>query len=292
MSHFAGSRTVAEPMPSARPPSGARAVALCLILAVLPGLALAHGGRLPLDDWGGYGGEVLRCQRVIARAAGQCAAGAWAARRACRQAELSGRTCDAAATDARIARVRAATLDRVDAACDELLSRSLQYLGTFDLQDDVISYCRAWEDAAESGVFRVAAGACTTALARATTEVMHAAMRGYRRAMDRLAASARASSRRPTLIAGAEQRLTRVTEGAAARLAARCPDFATYYGRPAADLIATLAARAACIGGAFYIQDTVLCPPPVCGNAVIEPTEECDDGNTTDGDQCPSSCSF
>src|SRR5262249_14164844 len=30
-------------------------------------------------------------------------------------------------------------------------------------------------------------------------------------------------------------------------------------------------------------------PPPVCGNGKIEPGEECDDGNNTDGDGC-SNC--
>lgn len=29
---------------------------------------------------------------------------------------------------------------------------------------------------------------------------------------------------------------------------------------------------------------------PGCGNSVIEPGEQCDDGNTTDGDGCSSHC--
>ncbi|MFN8642957.1 MAG: DUF4215 domain-containing protein [Candidatus Binatia bacterium] len=44
------------------------------------------------------------------------------------------------------------------------------------------------------------------------------------------------------------------------------------------------------IGGAFYIQDAVTCPAAVCGNGVVEPNEECDDGNTADGDACPATC--
>jgi cysteine-rich repeat protein len=31
-------------------------------------------------------------------------------------------------------------------------------------------------------------------------------------------------------------------------------------------------------------------PPAVCGDGVIEPPETCDDGNTMDGDNCPSTC--
>ncbi len=29
---------------------------------------------------------------------------------------------------------------------------------------------------------------------------------------------------------------------------------------------------------------------PVCGNGVFEQNEECDDGNTVDGDGCSSAC--
>lgn len=280
-------------MPRVRSPIGARVVALAALLCLPAAAASAHGGRLPLDLWGGYTGEFLRCQRVIAQAASACAAGAWAARRACRAGELVGEACDHDVTNARVAAVRAAALDAIDAVCSERQAIVLRYLGTFDLQDDVISYCRAWEDAAESGVFgtHVApSAACSLAAAEAVTEVMHQAMRGRRRSMDRLAASPAASPERPALIAAAERRLAVTIDHAAARLAARCPDFAAEYGRPARELIATLATRADCVGGAFYIQDTVLCPPGVCGNGVVEPLEECDDGNLSDGDACPSGC--
>lgn len=277
-------------MPHVRSPIGARVAALGALLCALPGTALAHGGRLPLDEWGGYAGTLLRCQRVIAQAASECAAGAWAARRACREQVLGGGTCDEGATEARIAAVRSAALDEIDASCNEQQARDIQYLGTFDLQDDVISFCRAWEDAAESGVFRVDAAACTSAAADAVTEVMQHALRGRRRCMDRLAASPPASSERPALLAGADRRLALAVEHAAARLTARCPDFAAQYGRTASTFVASLATRADCVGGAFYIQDTVLCPTAVCGNGVIEPPEECDDGNTADGDACPSTC--
>jgi cysteine-rich repeat protein len=33
-------------------------------------------------------------------------------------------------------------------------------------------------------------------------------------------------------------------------------------------------------------------PPPVCGNGVMEGDEACDDGNTTDGDGCSSTCTI
>jgi len=38
------------------------------------------------------------------------------------------------------------------------------------------------------------------------------------------------------------------------------------------------------------VTPTTLPPNPVCGNGIVEPGEECDDGNTADGDACPSNC--
>lgn len=262
---------------------------LVALAAALP--ALAHGGRLPLDAWGGFAGDLLRCQRVIARAGAQCAAGAWTARRACREAVLAGGTCDEAATTARIGAARRAALDEVDAYCSERQAIDLQFLGTFDLQPDLINFCRDWETAADSGVFGVAAaGPCATAAAAAVTDVFQYAARARRDCMDRIAASPRGAGERAALLDAAARHLGGAVDRAAARLAARCPDFAARYGRAPRDFLATLAARADCIGGAFYIQDAVLCPAAACGNGVVEPNEDCDDGNTADGDTCPATC--
>lgn len=40
----------------------------------------------------------------------------------------------------------------------------------------------------------------------------------------------------------------------------------------------------------LFIADSNLTPCPICGNGVQEPGEECDDGNTNDGDGCSSIC--
>jgi cysteine-rich repeat protein len=253
--------------------------------------ALAHGGRLPLEAWGGFGGELLRCQRVIARAGAQCASGAWAARRACRESILAGGMCDEAATAARIAAVRRAAQDQVDAACSERQAIDLQFLGSFDLHQDLVTFCRDWETAADSAAFGAAgAGPCATAAAAAASDVLQYALRSRRHCMDRVAASAPGDGSRAAMLGSAARHLAGAVDRAAARLAARCPDFTARSGRSPRAFVATLAARADCIGGAFYIQDAVLCAAPVCGNGVVEPNEECDDGNTADGDACPAGC--
>jgi cysteine-rich repeat protein len=262
---------------------------LSLLLAVP---ALAHGGRLPFDAWGGFSGDVLRCQRVIAQAAAQCAANAWAARRACREAALAGGTCDEPATAARIASARRTAQDEIDAACTERQATAVGFLSlSFDLQQDMISFCREWVTAAESAAFgTLGSSSCAKATAAAITGVMHSTLRNRRRCMDRIAARPGGDPGRPSLLQSADRRLRRAVDQAARRLSERCPEFASLYGRAPADLLATLAARADCVGGSFYIQDRVLCAPPVCGNGVIEPNEACDDGNTADGDACPASC--
>jgi F-type H+-transporting ATPase subunit b len=47
------------------------------------------------------------------------------------------------------------------------------------------------------------------------------------------------------------------------------------------------------LGGTAHAQDSAAqerAPGPVCGNGIVEPGEECDDGNTIDGDGCSSKC--
>ena len=50
--------------------------------------------------------------------------------------------------------------------------------------------------------------------------------------------------------------------------------------------------RAAVPGSMLWIDDVLLTPtnPAVCGNGTVEAGEQCDDGNTADGDGCDSNC--
>src|SRR5215216_560022 len=43
------------------------------------------------------------------------------------------------------------------------------------------------------------------------------------------------------------------------------------------------------LGGGAIIDDLSFCQG-VCGNGIVEPNEECDDGNVEDGDRCSSKC--
>ncbi|MEO8605898.1 MAG: hypothetical protein ABI629_25230, partial [bacterium] len=254
--------------------------------------------RLPFADWGGFDAGTVRCQRVLARAAAQCAETAWIVRRECREGESNGGPACVTDMDPRILAASSAAATAVDDACSERQYGNLQFLGFFDSRLDLTNFCRhGWPDAADSLVFATAiesgapAEPCIEASADAASAVMRYVFHSRRLAMDHAASGPRSSAARLALLSRAERGKAAATARIAARLAARCPDFAARYTRTPAAFVALLATRADCIGGDFYIQDAVVCPAPVCGNGVIEyPLETCDDGNIVDGDRCPADC--
>lgn len=256
--------------------------------------AHAHGARLPFAEWGGFSGPLLRCQRALARAAADCATTVWALRRACRETALAGGPpCDPAAEPRRAA-ARSRALDAAEAACSERQFGEVGFLGFFDVQTDLTTFCYGWPDTADALAYpsepAALQRACAVAAADAASDAARYAFRARRRCLDHAAALSPAHAGRAALLDGAMRGNDAAAARIAARLALRCPDFAGRYGRTPEAFAALLLARADCIGGAFYIQDAVVCPAPVCGNALIEPPETCDDGNTDDGDSCPSDC--
>ena len=296
---------VTKPMRSAAATRAMRrlsSVALAFFLISAADHALGHGVRLPFDQWGGFSPATVRCQRVIARSAGQCALTAWQLRRGCRDAVLRGGTCDEAATTAAIVAARLKSLDTIERYCSERQAIDLQYLSlSFDLPQDVIDFCRSWETAADSAVYGPidrsgvpppAQLACVAAAADSADALMQRVFRSRRQCMDRIADLPLTAPTRTALLGAVAQRVADANAVLASRLAARCSaeQFAALYGRAPAVFIDSLSTRADCIGARFYIQDAVLCPAPICGNGIIEEPETCDDANTVDGDGCPSTC--
>jgi cysteine-rich repeat protein len=162
----------------------------------------------------------------------------------------------------------------------------------------VINFCRAWEAAASSAVYgplqqpSAEQRACAEAAADATGSIMEFIFRNRRQCMDRVAGMPLQAPNRAGLLDVAAQRIDDAYSGLAARLSARCgaTAFAALYKRTPHDFVAALGERADCIGAQLYIQDAVLCPAAVCGNGIVEPGEDCDDHNTSDGDACPAKC--
>jgi cysteine-rich repeat protein len=202
---------------------------------------------------------------------------------------------------AAIETARRAALDEVDASCSERQAIELQFLGSFDLQADLITFCRDWEVAASSAVFgpvldsptpAPATLRCVNAAAAAASDAMHLVFRTRRSCMDRIAAEPLDAPKRGPLLDLTAHRLTAASTALGAQLSGRCAaaEFEQIYGRSPAAFADGLAQRADCIGGSFYIQNSVLCPGAACGNGIVEPGEDCDDGNVDDGDACPASC--
>ncbi|MDX2170232.1 MAG: hypothetical protein SF182_24385 [Deltaproteobacteria bacterium] len=281
----------------ARPLVRRGAAALLAVLSAAlatPRPALAHGMRLPFERWGGFSGATLDCQQALARAAATCAATVWTLRRECRERALrGGAACDPTA-DPRRAAARSRALDAAEDACSERQFGEVGFLGFFDVQTDLTTFCYGWPDTADALVYAPANAApsldCAAAAADAASEASRYAFRARRRCLDHAASLPPATPGRAALLDGAAHGNSAAAARIAARLARRCPQFAAAYGRTPSEFAALLLGRADCLGGAFYIQDAVQCPAPVCGNRLVEPPETCDDGNREDGDACPSDC--
>ena len=274
-----------------------------LMLFGLPAPARAHGVRLPFAKWGGFNAGAVLCQRVLARSAAHCASAAWTAQRACEEAKLAGQTCNQDTVDTVVEAIRSNDLNAIDISCTERQLIDLDYLGQFDMEADVVAFCRAWQRWARFTVYAApeAAGnlsaaqrSCVEATADAVDALGQFAFRNRRQCMDRIASVPLTAPNRPALLSGAANRMTQAQPDMTARLTARCgaAPFAALYGRTPNALVTAVAGQADCIGGRFYIQDAVVCPNPVCGNGILELGEDCDDGNTNDGDACPSTCTL
>ena len=231
-----------------------------------------------------------------------CAQATWAAQTCLRyEEELAGRTCDQDATDAVTTAVRSKALNTAESNCSERQLSPLEYLGSFDMQTDIVKFCRDWPMTAASTVYAPVQSArrlspaqrdCVAATADVVDSILQFSFRdppsvhGPHRLN-------RPGSTEPDLAArirGETYRRDAYPADGAPYCALRSATFATLYPLTPEALVENLSTRADCIGGQLYIQNAVLCPNPVCGNGIVEPGEDCDDGNATGGDACPSNC--
>lgn len=272
-------------------------------LALAPA-AEAHGPPAELAFWGGFVPEAARCQRVISRATSLCVSQAAAARGRCLASAMRGGACDETALDAVVDAARARALDRVEAACSPDELQHLGYVGLGDALQDVVTACRRLDIAATSAAFGPvmvggsvgSAGdpkaACVEAGTREATRLLRFGMRTYAKVLDRIAALNLSALEKQRLVAWAERRIGQQRTRSRAALTAACEaeDFARAYDRSVDTYLDDIAAQAACMQEFVYVQDTVRCPTPACGNGVEEPGEECDDGNDFEGDGCRADC--
>ena len=280
------------------------ALAFGLAVTAQATTAHAHGQPAELRFWGGFPPDAARCQRVIARATSLCVGQVAAVRATCLSGAVRGSSCDESALDARIAAARQRALDRVASACTTSELQNLGYVDQSDAFTDVVTACRQLDTAAASAAFGpvmvggtvASAGeptaTCVQASAREATRLLRFGTRTYTKALDRIAAVNLDAAEKQRLVAWARLRIAQTQARSRATLTAACgeDDFAAAYGRPVDAFLDSIAAQAACMQQFVYVQDGVRCPTPVCGNGMQEPGEECDDGNTYDGDGCRADC--
>lgn len=278
-------------------------ISLGLALVALLGAARAdaHGAPTPLDFWGDFTPAIARCQREIGRRAAACAQQAWRVRRRCLLGELAGAPCDAAAAAAAVEAARRDSTPPISAACTEQQIASLQFLGVFEAQSDAVRFCRELDTAVVSVAvappltrpqLSPAEQDCAAATTHAATKLLHAAFRSRQRLLDRIAVNAFSPKRKRDLVARSTADIAAAAAALRRTLDGRCTaeTFAALYGRGVDSFLAAIASRADCLAGDTYAQAGIVCPMPVCGNAIEERGEECDDGNTLSGDGCSEVC--
>ena len=273
----------------------------CLFRLAIASQASGHGVRLPFDQWGGFSAATARCQRVIARAA-DAVRQRRRGRRGAPAAAPSWRDRSAIRTRRRRSskRARRSSPGRDRRRLQRARGRSTcSTLGLFDLKADVINFCRRWETAAASAVFGPLPvrfrGAARLRRSRGRRDRCRHELRlphpppvhGPHR---RLALEA---PNRTGLLDIAARRMTSADDELVARLSARCgaAQFAALYGRSPRDVRHRIGrARRLHRRAALHPGRDCCARRAVCGNGIVELPEDCDDGNTADGDACPATC--
>lgn len=279
-------------------------VASALALMALAATAHAHGQPAQLAFWGGFPPDASRCQRIVARATALCAGQVAALRSSCLGGAVRGGTCDQTALDSRIAETRQRAVSRVDRACTTSQLQNLGYIDRADALTDVVTACRQLDTSTTSAAFAPAmvggtvasvedpTAACVQAGSREATRLLRFGMRTYAKALDRIAALNLDLAEKQRLLDWARRRIAQTQARSRAALTALCgtADFAAAYGRSVDTFLSAIADQSACMQQFVYVQDAVRCPTPACGNGMQEPGEECDDGNSYDGDGCRGDC--
>ena len=161
-------------------------------------------------------------------------------------------------------------------------------------------FCRNLADAARSVVLRhdappasPAARACVDRLARVASKLFANGFRSRQRVLDRIAVASLPPGGKQALVDASAAATSAAAAALEGELHAHCPTglfAALYHAQTPTEVMAKLAIWPDCLAGDTYAQAGVVCPPPVCGNRMIERDEFCDDGNTEPGDGCDASC--
>jgi len=271
-----------------------------ILLCATAATTRAGAHLLPPDlpFYGPYTAGSVHCLRVISWATQRCFKRVMTLQRQCADAALTGNGCDAGGRDAQIAAAQHTARSAIAATCAGGQLTELSFSSLDEAQTDAARACADQATATMSIAYapvgrapaHTAPAACMALTAAASQKLLRVSVRGRSRAFDRMATRLIGPAKKIAMMARVDADIAAAAHTLAAQIDAACPSFGSVYGSAAPALLATLRARAACIVNGTYVQSVVTCPTPVCGNGVQESGEQCDDGNTVDGDGCGSTC--
>ena len=274
-------------------------IAGCILMCTptTPRPASAHLLPPDLPFYGPFTAGSVRCLRMISLATQRCFKRVLSLQRQCTDAVLTGQSCDTALVDAQIAAAKQTAQDVVAATC---LGGQLTELSFSSLQEAQADSARACGDQAGATMsiaygpaaagLGASAAACMAQTATASQKLLRVTVRWRSRAFDRMATHLIGPSIKTAMMPRVDADTTAAAFVLAAHVGDACPTFDTVYGLDPLTLLTRLRSRADCIVNGSYVQSVVTCPTPVCGNGIKETGEQCDDGNSTSGDGCDSTC--
>lgn len=279
---------------------------LALVAAATP--LFGHQGAVPLTFWSNdFGAQETQCQITIGTGAARCGLRAWDIRRRCQLRILEGETCDEEADDDAIEQIRRDVFTGdINPVCSQAELSVLLFSDPQDIQFDVVTFCREFEAAAVSVAFgpylRVDDPSqlpeedkeCIRGFAAATSKAFNFALRSRKGTLDRIANRRRNLAAKNLEVDNSDRRVAGAETALIQSVLNRCSAerFEQLYLFPPEDLVRLVVSRAACFADRTYPVIAFECPEPVCGNAMRETNERCDDGNDFAGDDCTNSCQF
>ena len=281
---------------------GAAALALLGCTLALASRAYAHGGPPDITFWGPFPSGTAHCLRMMGRKIQRCVHEVLALQHACMDAELAGQTCDQTLRDQQIAAVKLAARSVVSTDCTGGQLTELFFINPDDARTDISKSCTDQPDAVMSVAYApaLASGSsaapdeqtrdCLVQASASSRKLLRYIVHEKTRVLDLMATNVIGKAKKTALLARAADRVAAARQKLAQRLLDVCPNFAAMYGQSPSDVLTKLTPIGNCVVGAAYVQTSIACPLPVCGNGIKESGEQCDDGNTIDTDRCHNDC--
>lgn len=185
----------------------------------------------------------------------------------------------------------------MDTACLGGQLTELRFAGFDDAKGDMLRACAEADTALRmvyvpffappsAGGMRTAERRCVTKASSTSMAYLSFVLQAKSRVLNRIGFTVLRPSEKLGFLSQAQRRITSARRKLAGRLQDACPEFRRIYHLEPSAFLTALDRRADCVIGHVHYQTSVACPLPICGDAIPEGGEECDDGNQIDQDSC------